>query len=76
MQQPAPMIPVMPSFPPNNITTEQIQKVLNLCSSFFFDSLLRVSLFQIALISRLKNGIGLFIWCPRSLIGLLCCLID
>ena len=27
MQQPAQMIPVMPSFPPTNITTEQIQKV-------------------------------------------------
>ncbi|XP_009622706.1 GRF1-interacting factor 3 isoform X1 [Nicotiana tabacum] len=29
MQQPPPMIPVMPSFPPNNITTEQIQKYLD-----------------------------------------------
>ena len=27
MQQNPQMIPVMPSFPPNNITTEQIQKV-------------------------------------------------
>lgn len=27
MQQPGPMFPVMPSFPPTNITTEQIQKV-------------------------------------------------
>uniref|UniRef100_A0A803Q7B1 SS18 N-terminal domain-containing protein n=1 Tax=Cannabis sativa TaxID=3483 RepID=A0A803Q7B1_CANSA len=29
MQQPASMIPVMPSFPPTNITTEQIQKYLD-----------------------------------------------
>uniref|UniRef100_A0A5B7B5J3 SS18 N-terminal domain-containing protein n=1 Tax=Davidia involucrata TaxID=16924 RepID=A0A5B7B5J3_DAVIN len=29
MQQPAQMIPVMPSFPPTNITTEQIQKYLD-----------------------------------------------
>ncbi|CAA0838911.1 GRF1-interacting factor 3 [Striga hermonthica] len=29
MQQPGPMFPVMPSFPPNNITTEQIQKYLD-----------------------------------------------
>ncbi|KAA8520789.1 hypothetical protein F0562_014939 [Nyssa sinensis] len=29
MQQPPQMIPVMPSFPPNNITTEQIQKYLD-----------------------------------------------
>ncbi|XP_041999266.1 GRF1-interacting factor 3-like [Salvia splendens] len=29
MQQPAPMFPVMPSFPPTNITTEQIQKYLD-----------------------------------------------
>ncbi|XP_062091314.1 GRF1-interacting factor 3-like [Humulus lupulus] len=29
MQQPAAMIPVMPSFPPTNITTEQIQKYLD-----------------------------------------------
>lgn len=29
MQQPPPMIPVMPSFPPANITTEQIQKYLD-----------------------------------------------
>ncbi|XP_057805859.1 GRF1-interacting factor 3-like [Salvia miltiorrhiza] len=29
MQQPGPMFPVMPSFPPTNITTEQIQKYLD-----------------------------------------------
>lgn len=29
MQQPPPMIPMMPSFPPTNITTEQIQKYLD-----------------------------------------------
>ncbi|KAJ0051854.1 hypothetical protein Pint_00651 [Pistacia integerrima] len=29
MQQPPQMIPVMPSFPPTNITTEQIQKYLD-----------------------------------------------
>ncbi|KAL5572190.1 hypothetical protein UlMin_021787 [Ulmus minor] len=29
MQQPASMIPVMPQFPPTNITTEQIQKYLD-----------------------------------------------
>ncbi|XP_022757600.1 GRF1-interacting factor 3-like [Durio zibethinus] len=29
MQQPPQMIPVMPSFPPTNITTEQIQKCLD-----------------------------------------------
>ncbi|CAK9143640.1 unnamed protein product [Ilex paraguariensis] len=29
MQQPPSMIPVMPSFPPTNITTEQIQKCLD-----------------------------------------------
>ncbi|KAK6919917.1 SS18, N-terminal [Dillenia turbinata] len=29
MQQPPQMIPMMPSFPPNNITTEQIQKCLD-----------------------------------------------
>lgn len=29
MQQPPPMIPVIPSFPPTNITTEQIQKYLD-----------------------------------------------
>ncbi|XP_039008356.1 GRF1-interacting factor 3-like [Hibiscus syriacus] len=29
MQQPQQMIPMMPSFPPNNITTEQIQKYLD-----------------------------------------------
>lgn len=30
MQQPGSMFPVMPSFPPTNITTEQIQKVIAL----------------------------------------------
>ncbi|EYU38865.1 hypothetical protein ABFS82_14G132600 [Erythranthe guttata] len=29
MQQPGPMFPVIPSFPPTNITTEQIQKYLD-----------------------------------------------
>ncbi|KAL0420024.1 UNVERIFIED_CONTAM: G-interacting factor 3 [Sesamum radiatum] len=29
MQQPGPMFPVMPSFPPTNITTEQIQKCIH-----------------------------------------------
>lgn len=35
MQQPPPMIPMMPSFPSASITTEQIQKVLLLLLWFF-----------------------------------------
>lgn len=35
MQQSQQMVPVMPSFPPTNITTEQIQKVSPLLSPLF-----------------------------------------
>lgn len=37
MQQPQQMIPMMPSFPPTNITTEQIQKVPSLLTLLAFD---------------------------------------
>lgn len=36
MQQPPQMLPMMPSFPPTNITTEQIQKARSF--SFLFTS--------------------------------------
>ncbi|KAG6784909.1 hypothetical protein POTOM_010622 [Populus tomentosa] len=35
MQQPPQMIPMMASFPPTNITTEQIQGVVSFCNSSF-----------------------------------------
>jgi hypothetical protein len=35
MQQPPQMIPMMASFPPTNITTEQIQGVVTFCNSSF-----------------------------------------
>lgn len=47
MQQTPQIIPVMPSFPPTNITTEQIQKVFLLCilllfNCFFFSAVLEL----------------------------------
>lgn len=49
MQQPASMIPVMPSYPPTNITTEQIQKVpLFFSATFHTWGLLCLKLFLIS----------------------------